>query len=306
MPNYKIDPELVILKPLKFKRYTNGRRFFANAVINFSMFFSRPKRGIKQRHFWIRGYQHLKVRVTVYELKNQKEKSPGLLYIHGGGFQMEGTPVHLRMLQHIILETGHKVVYVRYHLSPKHPFPTALYDCYHALQWMKEHADFLNLDANNISIAGDSAGGNLATGVALLSRDQQGPKIQKKMLLYPVIDVDQNTPSMQAYDDTPMWNSVLNKSMWELYLKNGDFGMLHYASPSYADVTGLPETYIETAQYDCLRDEGIDYARKLSLAGVKVHEYHTLHTVHGYDAVFFSKLIKKMMAQRIAFLKGEL
>jgi acetyl esterase/lipase len=306
MAKYKVDPELLILKPLKFKRYTKGRRMMANAVINFTMFFSRPKKGIKRRQFWIRGYQHMKVKVTVYELKKQKEVAPGLLYIHGGGFQMEGTPVHLRMLQNIILETRQKAVYVKYHLAPKHPFPVALYDCYHALLWMKEHAEFLRIDPHHIAVAGDSAGGNLATAVALMSRDQGGPKIERQLLLYPVIDVDQNTPSMKAYDDTPMWNAILNKSMWELYLKNGDYGMLPYASPSYADVSGMPETYIETAQFDCLRDEGIHYATKLSLAGIKVHEYHTLHTVHGYDAVFFSKLIKKMMQQRIAFLKGEL
>ena len=171
---------------------------------------------------------------------------------------------------------------------------------------MKEHADFLGIDDKHISVAGDSAGGNLATAITLLSRDQGGPKIERQMLLYPVIDVEQNTPSMKAYDDTPMWNSILNKSMWELYLKEGDFDMLQYASPSKADVHDMPETYIETAQYDCLRDEAIEYAKRLSQQGTKVFEYHTLKTVHGYDAVFFGKLVKQMMKNRIKFLKGEL
>jgi acetyl esterase/lipase len=306
MANYQVDPELLILKPLKFKKYTRARRAFANFVIDFTMFFSRPKKGIRSRHFYIRGYQHMKVKVTVYELKDQMEKAPGLLYIHGGGFQMAGTPVHISMLQNIILETKQKAVYVKYHLSPKHPFPTAFFDCYHALLWMKEHADYLNIDMNHISVAGDSAGGNLATAVALYARDHQGPKIEKQMLLYPVIDQKQETPSMKAFHDTPMWNSTLNKSMWEIYLKNGDHGMMQYASPSYAQLHDMPETYIETAQYDCLRDEAIEYAKKLSEAGVTVHEYHTLKTVHGYDAVFFSKLVKRMMHHRIQFMKGEL
>jgi acetyl esterase/lipase len=306
MAKYQVDPELLILKPLKFTKYTNSRRGLANFMFNLTMFFTRPKKGIRRRRYWIRGYNHMKVKVTVYEIKDQMEKAPGLLYIHGGGFQMAGTPVHIAMLQNIILQTKQKAVYVSYHLSPKHPFPTAFFDCYHALLWMAEHADYLNIDLNHISVAGDSAGGNLATAVALYARDQKGPKIERQMLLYPVIDVRQNTPSMKAYDDTPMWNSILNKSMWELYLKNGDHGMLPYASPSCADVHDMPETYIETAQYDCLRDEAIEYARKLSEAGVTVHEYHTLKTVHGYDAVFFSKLVKRMMHHRIQFMKGEL
>ncbi len=306
MSDYQVDPELRILKPLKFKKYTNTRRFMANFIFNLTMIFTRPKKGIKQKHFWIRGYRHLKIKVTLYSLKDQNEASPGLLYIHGGGFQMVGTPVHISMLQQIVLETKHKAVYVRYHLSPKYPYPTALYDCYHALQWMKEHALYLGIDDKHISVAGDSAGGNLATAVALFSRDHEGPKIERQMLLYPVIDQRQQTDSVKEYTDTPMWNAILNKSMWEIYLKDGDHGMIQYASPSYADVHSLPETYIETAQYDCLRDEAIEYAKKLSQAGVKVHEFHTLKTVHGYDAVFFSKLVKKMMVNRIAFLKGEL
>jgi acetyl esterase/lipase len=154
-------------------------------------------------------------------------------------------------------------------------------------------------------VAGDSAGGNLATAVTLLARDYDGPKIKRQMLLYPVIDVLQNTPSMKEYFDTPMWNSILNKSMWELYLKNGDLGMIEYASPSLAKLHNLPRAYIETAQFDCLRDEAIDYARRLSEAGVPVKEYHTLKTVHGYDAVFYSKLVKSMIQKRIQFLRGD-
>ncbi|MFH0766890.1 MAG: alpha/beta hydrolase [Bacillota bacterium] len=305
MEKYDVNQELRILKPLRFTKYTNTRRFFANLVFRLSMFLTKPKKGICERRFIFYGYLHQKVRLSVYELKNQEGKAPGLLYIHGGGFQIQGTPVHERLIANIIRETKHKAVYVNYHLSPKYPFPTALEDCYHALLWMKEHADFLGIDTSELAVAGDSAGGNLATGVALLARDRKGPHIHKQMLLYPVLDVKQQTESMKAYYDAPMWNASLNKSMWEIYLKNGDFGMLEYASPSLADVTGLPETYIETADYDCLRDEGILYAKRLKEAGIKVIEHHTKNTVHGYDAVFYSQLVKNLTKQRIAFLRSK-
>ncbi|MBU1093479.1 MAG: alpha/beta hydrolase [Firmicutes bacterium] len=304
MDKYDIDHELNILKPLKFSKYTNSRRFFANLVFKITMFFTKPKKGIRERRFIFRGYMHQKVKLSVYEVKSKTTKSPGLLYIHGGGFQIQGTPVHERLVANIILETGQKAIYVDYRLAPKYPFPTALEDCYHALLWMVEHADFLNIDINDISIAGDSAGGNLAAGVALLARDRKGPKIHRQMLLYPVLDIEQQTESMKLYHDVPMWNSILNKDMWELYMRNGDYGMREYASPSLADVSGSPETYIETADYDCLRDEGILYAKRLKQAGVPVIEHQTKHTVHGYDAVFFSKLVRNLTRERILFLGG--
>ncbi len=304
MNKYEIDHELNILKPLKFSKYTNSRRFFANLVFRLTMFLSRPQKGIREKRFVFRGYHHQKVKLSVYELKNQTGKSPGLLYLHGGGFQIQGTPVQERMVTNIILKTGHKAIYVNYRLAPKYPFPTALEDCYHALLWMVEHADFLNIDISDISVGGESAGGNLAAAVALLARDRKGPKIHRQMLLYPVLDINQQTDSMKMYFDAPMWNANLNKDMWKIYMKNGDYGMLQYASPSLADVSGLPDAYIETADYDCLRDEGILYGAKLRKAVIHVIEHDTKHTVHGYDAVFYSQLVKNLTRERILFLGG--
>lgn len=81
--------------------------------------------------------------------------------------------------------------------------------------------------------------------------------------------------------------------------------MLKYASPSLANLEGLPKTYIETAEFDPLRDEGVLYAKRLKEANVDVTENHTFKTVHGYDAVFFSNFMKDMTEKRIQFLKGE-
>lgn len=306
MNDYDVIPDLKYLKPLRFKKYSILRRYFANLVITFTIAFLRPKKGLKMKYYKIRGYKHNKIKVIVFRHEKQDKKAPGLLYIHGGGFQMAGTPVHIRMLMNIILQTGQTAVYVKYRLLPNNPFPAALYDTYHALLWMKAHADFLRIDSKDLSVMGDSAGGNLAIGASLLARDKDGPKVSRVALLYPVIDVKQETKSIIKYTDTPMWNSILNKSMWDLYLKNGDHGMLEYASPSLADLKGFPKTYIETAEYDCLRDEGIQFAEQLKKAGVEVEEHHTKKTVHGYDAMFLSKFVKEMINKRIKFLKGDL
>ncbi|MBN2268536.1 MAG: alpha/beta hydrolase [Acholeplasmataceae bacterium] len=303
MTKYEVIPELSVLKPIRFLKYSNTKRMIQNFLFEFSMFFTRPKRGIRMRRFWIRGYRYEKIKIIFYDFKKNTEKLPVILYFHGGAFQVEGTPVHIKMITNMMVGANHNAIYVKYRLAPKHPFPTALMDGYHALQWIKEHEDFLNIDASKITIAGDSAGGNLATTISLLSRDLKGPKIYKQMMFYPVIDMKQETESQKNYFDTPMWNSALNRVMWQIYLKNGDHGMLPYASPSLADLKDLPKTYIETAEFDPLRDEGVLYAKRLKAEGVEVTEHHTFKTVHGYDAVFFSNFIKEMTEHRINFLK---
>jgi acetyl esterase/lipase len=160
----------------------------------------------------------------------------------------------------------------------------------------------MNPDLEDFIVYGESAGGNLAGAMALLSRDRKGPTITKQMLIYPVTSHRLNTPSMINYTDTPMWNAILNESMWKSYLSNGDFNMLEYASILEADLKGLPPCYIETAEFDCLRDQGILYGHKLKKLGVPVKEFHTNHTVHGYDAVFFSPFIKSIVEKRVEYI----
>lgn len=306
MKPYAIDSELRFLRPLKYKRYSATRRIFFNWFFNFIIIFARPRKGIEIKKYKIKGYLGKKITIYVLKHKTKVLNKKGLLYMHGGGFQTEGTPVHLRMISNMIYDSGHTAVYVKYRLAPKYPFPYALEDSYAAYLWMLEKEAFLNIKKNEISVAGDSAGGNLAVGVALLARDRLNQKLEKMLLFYPVIDHRQITPSMKKFDDTPMWNSILNKNMWEIYLKNGDFGMLNYTSFLIGDLIGLPETYIETAEFDCLRDEGIWFANKLKELNIKVVERHTKGSVHGYDAVFFSDFIKKRVSDRSEFLQNML
>lgn len=305
MRDYNIDKELSILRPIRYKKYSSSRRILVNLFFNMSMYFGRPKKGITIKKYRISGYQKHKIKIYVLRHKKITSNQKGLLYLHGGGFQIEGTPVHIRMISNMIFDTGHTAVFVKYRLAPKYPFPIGLEDAYHAYLWMLENHENLNIDMTKISVAGDSAGGNLAVGVALLARDRQNQTFDKMLLFYPVIDHRQITPSMKEYDDTPMWNSILNDNMWKFYLKNGDFGMLHYTSLLLGDLTGLPKTYIETAEFDCLRDEGIWFAEKLKALGIKVVEHHTKNTVHGYDAVFFSDFIKERIKERSLFLQGD-
>ncbi|WP_176239913.1 alpha/beta hydrolase [Mariniplasma anaerobium] len=302
---YDIDKELRILKALTYEKFSKRRRI-TNILMNFSMIFAKPVKGMKIKKYSIKGYRDHRIKVYLIKHRKQNNLKKGLLYLHGGSFQLEGTPFHIRNLSKIALNSGYNAVYVKYKLAPKYAFPEGLEDSYKAYIWIKENADKLNIDKNSIAVGGDSAGGNLAIGVTLLVRDRLKEKVNKVLLFYPVIDHRQVTNSIKIYTDTPVWNSLLNKDMWETYLINGDFGMIEYASFINSNLRDFPETYIETAEYDCLRDEGILFAERLKSLNVKVYERHTKHSVHGYDGVFYSKFMKRRIKDRSAFLLGVL
>lgn len=299
---YDIDPQLRFLKPLRFQSYSDRRRRLINALMRVAMYLTTPRINITTKTYHINGDQDGRLKVKLYAFKNQDRPVPCILYLHGGGFQIEGTPIHLKLITNLMQSTGFKALHVQYRLTPKHPFPTAMEDCYQALCWLDANKTMLGI--TDIMVAGDSAGGNLATVMTLLARDRKGPVITRQLMIYPVIDVRQQTHSVMAYDDTPVWNKHLNSDMWTLYLKNGDHGMRQYASPILADLHDLPPAYLETAEYDCLRDEGIAYAERLRSFGVSVEAHHTKRSVHGYDGCFLSDLVTDLTQKRIAFLKG--
>ena len=297
-----VHPDLSLLSKIKVKKYTKLKIAFANAIFRASLILFKKDKALIQKQFRIDGYKGKKLTIISYLPKTDIQRSKALLYFHGGGFFLDGTSVHLRMIRHIAKTAHYKVFFVKYHLSHKHPFPHPFLDCYRSLLWVYEQREALNIDPHGISVMGDSAGGNLAAAVALFARDQHGPKIDKQLLLYPVLDVNQNTESIKEFYDAPVWNSRLNQDMWHMYLKNGDYGLLKYASPSLSDVHSLPKTYIETAEYDCLRDEAMIYEKRLIEANVYVESHHTKGSFHGYDALFLSKFVLEMMEKRIAFL----
>jgi acetyl esterase len=305
MKSYDIHKDLRFLKQMKFKKYSPMRLKFANAILSIMTFLTVPNTNVKFQTYKYTGYQNGNASLTLYRLKVQKIKPKGaIVFYHGGGFQMKTTPVHIRLVNNLVVQTGYLVYHVNYRLAPKYPFPYAHEDAYQGLLFAHAHATWINPDLEDFVVFGDSAGGNLAAAMTLMSRDRKGPTITKQVLIYPVTSHKLDTHSMIEYHDTPMWNANLNKSMWESYLANGDFGMFQYISILEADLHDLPKCYIETAEFDCLRDQGILYDQKLRAAGVDVTAFHTLQTVHGYDGVFFSPYVKTLVERRTQFILG--
>jgi len=231
---------------------------------------------------------------------NYLEKNPGLFYIHGGGFAFDIQPHQYKNGALYAIKTGSIVVLPHYRLTPEVSSPVLLNDCLEAWEWMVINAEKYKIDVEQIGIGGDSAGGYLAAKLTNLIVKNQG-NVKYQLLIYPVIDSKMRTKSMEKYTDTPMWNAHNNKIMWQWYYngRKEDENLLDEKLPS-----SIPPTYVETAEYDCLHDEGLFYANKLKDLGVNVTIYETYQTMHGFD-VFNCEITKEALAERMHFINKQ-
>jgi acetyl esterase/lipase len=235
------------------------------------------------------------------------EPAPALVYFHGGAFYMGDLDTEHRNCLRATADAGCVTVSVDYRLSPEHPFPAGVEDCYAALTWTTGNAAELGIDAGRVAVGGSSAGGALAAAVTLMARDRSGPAICYQTLGYPVIDDRLETPSC-AYHDVPVFTGPAAKLMWNLYLGDSPSDVSPYAAPGRAsDLSGLPPAYVMTAEFDPLRDEGIDYAVRLQRAGVPAELHNFPGTVHGFDLVApQSAVAQRAVADRFSALAAAL
>ena len=202
-------------------------------------------------------------------------------------------------------EVGCRVVFPLYRLAPKHPFPTFFEDCYSAFAWTCDHAGELGIDIDHIGIGGDSAGSTLAVGVCLMARQRSHPvRFRFQMLPYPFLDARNESESCKRFTDTPMWNSSLSDRIGPMTKVDKNAPNYVWYSPVEAEsFEGLPPAYIETAEFDCLHDDGILYAELLRKAGIEVILNETKGTMHGFDIATKAPTTLAAMSKRIDFMK---
>jgi acetyl esterase len=232
----------------------------------------------------IAGVDGNEIPIRVYSPPRQDGAPvPAVLFIHGGGFVVGDLDTEHAGAASTADALGVVVVSVDYRLAPEHPFPSGLEDCYAALLWLAKESGELGVDAERIAVFGQSAGGGLAAGLALLARDRGGPSLCFQLLGIPELDDRLETPSMVAFTETPMWNRPSAERSWRYYLGEGANGDTSpYAAPARAeDLSGLPPAYVSTCEYDPLRDEGMIYALRLLQAGVSVELHQFAGTFHG-------------------------
>lgn len=295
-----------------FKRYANisiplhpAVLSVMNPVMKFGFDRIRTAAGVRTKKKKIPGYRNDPIEITVFEPDGIGQNAPCLVYFHGGAFALQAAPHHKSLVCEYALQTPCIVVFVDYRLSPRHAFPVGVEDCYAAYQWVCGNAGGLGIDPRRIALGGDSAGGALAAAVTLMARDRKAPDTVFQMLIYPVTDERQQTASMKAFIDTPLWNAQLNARMWRMYLKDGAGSQKAYASPMEAtSFAALPDAYIEVAEFDCLRDEGVLYAEALQRSGIHVELNRTSGTIHGFEVASDNAIVRQCIARRIQALRN--
>ncbi|OBJ38050.1 alpha/beta hydrolase [Mycobacterium colombiense] len=225
--------------------------------------------------------------VRIYWPDSDVSPLPVVVFYHGGGFCLGDLDTHDPVARTHAVGAEAIVVSVGYRLAPEHPFPAGVDDCWAALQWVAEDAAELGGDPDNIAVAGDSAGGNLAAVTALLARDNGGPALRFQLLWYPTVTGDLSLPAYTDNAEAPILNREVIDAFLSWYVPDLDLTdpkalPTTMAPANAADLSGLAPAYIGTAEHDPLRDDGARYAELLGAAGVPVELSNEPTLVHGF------------------------
>ncbi len=235
---------------------------------------------------------HSQIPIRIYTAEGRVPKGV-LVYFHGGGWVLGSIVTHDVLCRSITNAAGCIVVSVDYRLAPEHKFPAAPEDCYAAAKWVAANAKSFGGDPDRIAVGGDSAGGNLATVVALMARERGGPRLIFQLLFYPAISAANDTPSQKEFSgDGFILSRADMEWFWNHYLNGSEDRSNPLACPNRANnLAGLPPALVQTCSHDPLRDEGERYAEQMKKAGVNVTLTRYEGVTHGF--VSFADVLDK-------------
>lgn len=302
-----IDPSLREIMKLyrqlpQFDRSISPQKY--REIIN--PLFERVTNSVKEdvarvEDIFIRG-RNGEIRLRVYQ---QKPNSPVLVYYHGGGFVICSIETHDAICRRIARLSNATVVSVDYRLAPEHKFPSAVIDAYDALKWVYENGERIEADSEKIFVGGDSAGGNLATVVSIIARDNGENFIKGQILIYPVVNLVGITTSWLEYSSFGILLQEIMLWFSEQYLKSREDALNPHASPIFADLTNLPPALIATAEYDPLRDEGELYGALMRKSGSSAVVVRYNGMMHGFLNLYpYLDAGKELIAQISAKIAG--
>lgn len=249
----------------------------------FTWVVGRPDPGVTSENRWIttRDGHELKVRVHRPEASGLL---PTVMHFHGGGFVIGNIGVYDPYLTTIAAAARVVVVTVAYRMAPEHPAPLAVHDCQDATAWTLGHADRIGARADSVGVTGDSAGGNLAAGMAQHLRDQGIPGLRHQALVYPAPDLtDRQLDHLQELEQHyPILTPDMMRSFRSLYLGEEGDARDPALSPAHGDLTGLPPALVQTAEVDPLRPDGEAYVAAMREAGVEVRHTRYRGAPHGF------------------------
>ncbi len=244
--------------------------------------------------------------VLIYEKRGMDtlKKVPCVLFLHGGAFLFPALPYHYRLAEAIVQKTGCRLFLPIYDLGPKNVPPIQVKEALNIYKHLVNDARLYRINRKKIVVMGDSSGATQATAVTLLARDLGLQMPVGQVLLYPSVDERKNSPSMKRFTDVPVINATAIRVYQKLLTPDPEEAKNYYLSPVEAsNLRGLPDTYIETAEFDALHDEGVDYANLLKEAGNNVTLNETMGTVHAFDMAKKSTILAEAMKKRIAFIE---
>jgi acetyl esterase/lipase len=249
------------------------------------------------------------VLVRLYRPPDLPSPAAALYWVHGGGMILGSIAMNDDSCAAIADKLKILVASVEYRLAPEYPYPAPMEDCYAGLRWFAGAAAELGVDAAHIAIGGASAGGGLAAGLGLLARDRGEVAVAFQLLVYPMLDDRNITPSSHTVVDPKVWNRDANTVGWNAYLagRAGADDVPAYAAPARAtDLAGLPPTYINVGDLDLFVDEDIAYAQALMRAGVPVELHVYPGAFHGSNNFVSRAVLSRRWAadERAALARG--
>lgn len=255
----------------------------------------------------VRGRGGHQIPVRLYSPHGITGARPLMILLHGGCFVIGGLHSEDARCLTFVRETGATVLAVDYRLSPEHPHPAAFEDCADVVAWVRGESDF---DSTRIGIGGISAGGALATAVAL--NDHHVDPFRLLMLLFPVLDASATSLSVHEFPSNPVLDSATVHKMWRAYLgpqwrQGGSAGLPSSASPAHADDVGsLPSTFMAVAELDPLRDEAFAFAERLEREGVDVTFRFYPRAFHSFDSFTATRMAREAIQHQAEVIRDAL
>ena len=208
---------------------------------------------------------------------------PVLVFYHGGGWVIGDLDTHDTLCRELCNGSGVCVVAVDYRMGPEHRFPAAVDDSLAAAYWVRREAAALKIDAARIAVGGDSAGGNLAAVVAIAARDAGDLPIAYQLLIYPATDMRRIAPSHTSNGQGYLLTRDTMEYFHDHYIDDAKHDLDWRASPLLApSLAKLPPALVLTAGFDPLRDEGMEYAVRLTESGSRAVQVCFERQIHGF------------------------
>lgn len=238
--------------------------------------------------------------MSIYRPDDAANLLPAVYHIHGGGYVAGATAQLDAYHRSLVADLRCALVAVDYRLAPETIFPGALEDCLAGLEWLIAHARMLGIDASRLGLVGESAGGGLAAGLSLLLRDRGMDVFRFQQLLAPMLD-DRTCLSADPHPvcGEHLWHAANNHFGWSAMLGHapGTAGISPYAAPARAErLEGLPSTYISVGALDLFLEENMEFARRLTRAGVPVEFHVWPGAIHGFELMIDTAIAQRASA----------